>query len=164
MLVRGAETRALEIELRQQAHYWRALHARATERAAAWKEKAQRLEQVLYRQQAQIAELTHSLRKRWRGWPGSRGRSSAESPSSAPSPSPANRIRLQPLMATPMLRMLGIRGGCRPQGTALHLLRERRAPPCLDLFRRACRRPAALGLSPDSRDFRRGTRRTSIYT
>ena len=63
MLVENAEVRSLEIELRQQAHYWRALHARATEREAAWKDKAQRLEQVVGRQQVQIAELTCELEK-----------------------------------------------------------------------------------------------------
>lgn len=61
MLVEDARVRSLDIDLRQQAHYWRALHARATEREAAWKDKAQRLEQVVRRQQAQIAELTGEL-------------------------------------------------------------------------------------------------------
>ncbi len=61
MLVEDAEVRGLEIELRQQAHYWRAQHARATEREAAWKQKAQPLEQVVRGQQAQIAELTGEL-------------------------------------------------------------------------------------------------------
>ena len=61
MLVQDVEVRGLEIELRRQAHYWRTLHARATEREAAFKDKAQRLEQVVRRQQAQIAELTHKL-------------------------------------------------------------------------------------------------------
>ncbi|MGB2985054.1 MAG: IS66 family transposase [Phycisphaerae bacterium] len=61
MLVQDVEVRGLEIELRQQAHYWRAQHARAAERGAAWKDKAQRLEQVVRGQQAQIAELTHKL-------------------------------------------------------------------------------------------------------
>ena len=61
MLVQDPDVRSLEIELRQQAHYWRAQHARATEREAALKDKAQRLEQVVRRQQAQIAELTHKL-------------------------------------------------------------------------------------------------------
>jgi transposase len=61
MLVEDAEVRSREIELRQQAHYWRALHARATEREAAWKDRAQRLEQVVRQQQAQITELTRKL-------------------------------------------------------------------------------------------------------
>jgi len=61
MLVQDPNVRGPEIELRQQAHYWRALHARATEREAAFKDKAQRLEQVALRQQAQIAELTDKL-------------------------------------------------------------------------------------------------------
>ena len=61
MLVQDAEVRSREIELRQQAHYWRALHARAAEREEAWKDKAQRLEQVVHRQQSRITELTHIL-------------------------------------------------------------------------------------------------------
>ncbi len=61
MLVEAAKPRTLEIELRQQAHYWRAQHARATEREEAWKGKAQRLEQVVRQQQAQITALTHKL-------------------------------------------------------------------------------------------------------
>ncbi len=61
MLVQDAQTRGLEIELRQQAHYYRSLHARAVEREAAWKDKAQRLEEVVRRQQAQIAELTREV-------------------------------------------------------------------------------------------------------
>lgn len=46
------------IELRQQAAYWRAQHARAHERATEWKEKARHFEQLIREQQAQIAELT----------------------------------------------------------------------------------------------------------
>ncbi len=61
MLAGDAETRGLEVELRQQAHYYKALHARAVEREAAWKHKAQELEQIVRRQQAQIAELTQEL-------------------------------------------------------------------------------------------------------
>ncbi len=61
MLVEAAKTKTAEIELRQQAHYWRALHARATEREEAWKEKAQKLERVVRRQQSQIAKLTGEL-------------------------------------------------------------------------------------------------------
>lgn len=61
MLVQDAEARSREIELRRHAHYWRAQHARATEREAAWKDRAQRLEQVVRGQQAQISALTHKL-------------------------------------------------------------------------------------------------------
>ena len=61
MLVEDAEVRSLEIELRKQAHYWRALHSRATEREAAWKDKTQRLTQVVRQQQAQITELTPDI-------------------------------------------------------------------------------------------------------
>ena len=61
MVVQDTEVRVLEIELSQQAHFWEAQHARATEREAAWKAKAQQLEQVVRRQQAQIATLTRKL-------------------------------------------------------------------------------------------------------
>lgn len=61
MVVQYAEVRGLEVELRQQAHFWRAQHARATEREATWKAKAQQLEQVVRRQQAQITVLTQKL-------------------------------------------------------------------------------------------------------
>jgi transposase len=61
MLVEDAEVRSLEIELRQQAHYWRAQHARATEREGAWKDKAERLEKLVRRQQARIADLIREL-------------------------------------------------------------------------------------------------------
>ena len=46
------------IELRQQAHYWRAQHARAIEREAAWKEKALYLETRNRQQEEQIKELS----------------------------------------------------------------------------------------------------------
>ena len=57
----AADTRGSVIELRQQAHYWRAQHARATEREAVWKDKAVRLERVVREQSARIAELTQQL-------------------------------------------------------------------------------------------------------
>ena len=44
------------IELRQQANYWRAQHARAVEREAFWKEKALQLEAVVRRQEQLIEE------------------------------------------------------------------------------------------------------------
>ncbi|MHC4406939.1 MAG: IS66 family transposase [Planctomycetota bacterium] len=49
------------IELRQQAHYGRALHARAVEREAVWRKKAAELERVVRQQQAKITELTRQL-------------------------------------------------------------------------------------------------------
>ncbi len=58
MLVEDVETRRTEIGLRQEAHYWRALHARAAEREGAWKERAGQLERIVRDQAAQIAELT----------------------------------------------------------------------------------------------------------
>jgi len=57
MLVEDVETRRREIALRQEAHYWRALHGRAVEREAALKERAEQLERIVRRQAAQIAEL-----------------------------------------------------------------------------------------------------------
>ena len=44
------------IDLRQQAHYWRAHHARALEREAAWKAKCQEL-------QATVSELEAVLQQ-----------------------------------------------------------------------------------------------------
>ena len=44
------------IDLRQQVNYWRVMHARAVEREALWKEKAQHLEAVVRRQEAQLRE------------------------------------------------------------------------------------------------------------
>lgn len=49
------------VELRHQAHYWRAMHARTLKREAAWKEKAERLEQVVGEQGAQIRELIQQV-------------------------------------------------------------------------------------------------------
>ena len=49
------------IELRQQAHYYRALHARAVEREAAARAEVQRLKQIVGDQQTPIAELTQQL-------------------------------------------------------------------------------------------------------
>ena len=45
------------IELRQQAHYWRALHARAVQRAAEWKAKVQQLEARIRQLGATSAQL-----------------------------------------------------------------------------------------------------------
>jgi len=49
------------IELRQQAHYWLAQHARACERQQAWKAKALQLESVVRQCQATIAEQSQQL-------------------------------------------------------------------------------------------------------
>jgi DNA anti-recombination protein RmuC len=49
------------IELRQQAHYWRAQHARALERQEAWKAKAEQLESLVRQQEAMIAEQSQEL-------------------------------------------------------------------------------------------------------
>jgi transposase len=46
------------VELRQQAHYWRALHARAVERATRWEQRARELESTVRQQAKQITELT----------------------------------------------------------------------------------------------------------
>jgi len=61
MVVQYAEVHGSEIELRQQAHFWQAQHARATQRETVWKAKAQQLEQVVRRQQSQITALTQKL-------------------------------------------------------------------------------------------------------
>lgn len=58
MPVEAAEDRGTEIALRQEAHYWRALHARAIEREAAWKQRVEQLERIVREQAAQIVELT----------------------------------------------------------------------------------------------------------
>jgi transposase len=52
------ETDAAVIELRQQAHYWRALHARAVERAKRWEQEARELKRTVRQQQTEITELT----------------------------------------------------------------------------------------------------------
>ena len=49
------------IELRQQAHFWRAQHARALERQEAWKAKAKQLESLVRQQEAMIAEQSQQL-------------------------------------------------------------------------------------------------------
>ena len=49
------------IELRQQAHYWQAQHARAAERQEAWKAKTLQLELIVRQQEATIAEQSQQL-------------------------------------------------------------------------------------------------------
>jgi len=49
------------VELRQQAHYWRALHARAAEREEGWKTKVQELETVLHQRDAAITQLQQQV-------------------------------------------------------------------------------------------------------
>lgn len=56
-----AEPCILSIELRQQAHYWQAMHARAVQREAVARAEAQELKQIVHDQQTQIAELTRQL-------------------------------------------------------------------------------------------------------
>jgi len=56
-----AEACRLAIELRQQAHYWRAQHASAVQRESAANAEAQQLKQVVRDQQAQLAELTRQV-------------------------------------------------------------------------------------------------------
>jgi len=51
------------VELRAQTHYWRAMHARASEREAFWKEKAQKLETTNREQGAQINQLLQEKEK-----------------------------------------------------------------------------------------------------
>ena len=49
------------IDLRQQINYWRAMHARAVEREALWKETAQPLEAVVRRQEVQLREQAEQI-------------------------------------------------------------------------------------------------------
>jgi transposase len=53
--------RVESIELRQQANYWRAQHARAIERQQAWQAKAEQLELLVGQQEATIAEQSQQL-------------------------------------------------------------------------------------------------------
>ena len=53
--------RVESIELRQQANYWRAQHARAVERQEAWKTKALQLESLVRQQQATISEQSQQM-------------------------------------------------------------------------------------------------------
>ncbi len=48
-------------ELRQQAHYYKAQHARACERESFWKEKAGQLEDVVRSQKRRINQLSEAL-------------------------------------------------------------------------------------------------------
>lgn len=56
-----AQHSPLVVELRQQAHYWQAQHARAVQREAAARAEVQRLQQIVRDQRIQIAELTQQL-------------------------------------------------------------------------------------------------------
>lgn len=49
------------VELRQQAHYWRALHGRAVERETLLKQQVVELQHIVREQQTQITELTGQL-------------------------------------------------------------------------------------------------------
>ncbi len=51
------EEEKARIDLRQQAHYWRALHGRAREREASWKEKAQQNEKTVRQLEGVVAAL-----------------------------------------------------------------------------------------------------------
>jgi transposase len=127
MLVQDAEARCLEIELRQQAHYWRAQHARATEREGAWKDKAQRLEQVVRQQQAQIAKLAGELgaAKARIGWLEKQvfGRKSEQCPGSEPGqrdPAPAHDghadVLDEPELGNELKRKRGKQPGAKGHG------------------------------------------------
>lgn len=62
MFATAVESRsAQEIELRQEAHYWRAQHARAVEREAAWKTKCRELEATVRQQEAATAQLGQQI-------------------------------------------------------------------------------------------------------
>ncbi len=49
------------IKLRHQAHFWKAQHAKAVAREAAWKTKAQQLEATTRRQKRQLEKLSHQV-------------------------------------------------------------------------------------------------------
>ena len=61
MFVEDAQPRSLMIELRQQAHYWRAQHCRAVQREPAAKAEVEQLRQIVRDLQARNAELTQQL-------------------------------------------------------------------------------------------------------
>jgi len=56
------ETHAELVELKQQAQYWRAQHARAVEREAVWKEKVRQLEEIVGRQEKLIKEQAGKIK------------------------------------------------------------------------------------------------------
>jgi len=55
------ETEKAWEKLRQQAHFWKAQHARAVVREAAWKTKAQKLETIVSSQKVQLKELSQQV-------------------------------------------------------------------------------------------------------
>ena len=62
MTVLSSETYNNEtIELRQQMHYWRTMHARAVEREAALEERGRFLEETVRRQEKQIVEQAQQI-------------------------------------------------------------------------------------------------------
>ena len=65
MLTKPLETETNEvwIELRQQANYWKSQHARAVEREAVWKNKAQELEKTIYAYEELLKELLSQQEK-----------------------------------------------------------------------------------------------------
>ena len=56
MITQVSETHSTIIELRQQANFWRAQHARAVKREAAWKKRASEAEKNVCDQTAQLVE------------------------------------------------------------------------------------------------------------
>jgi transposase len=61
MLIARDHTEANSIELRQQACYWQAQHARAVKREVVHKDKIRHLEHTVRRQQSQIKELSRHI-------------------------------------------------------------------------------------------------------
>jgi transposase len=51
------------VELRRQAHFWKAQHERAAQREAAWKERAKEKDEIIGRQQDEILQLTETIAK-----------------------------------------------------------------------------------------------------
>jgi len=64
MLTESMEIDGILIGLRQEAHYWRAQHARAIEREVAWRNRARQLEDTVGSQQRRIAELAQQVEER----------------------------------------------------------------------------------------------------
>ena len=61
MCAASIEIDADVVELRQQAHYWRAVHGRAVERETVLKQQVVELQRIVREQQTQLTELTGQL-------------------------------------------------------------------------------------------------------
>jgi len=61
MTTKSPDINTILIELRQQANYWRAQHARAVEREAFWREQAEQLKAVVDQQAVKITEQAEQI-------------------------------------------------------------------------------------------------------